>query len=81
MSTIRELAEEAITDADDLRAQLRAQMRGLVESGGRPYIKITVVNPETGEVGIEHHGFEPDLDLPGALREIADLIESTWLDA
>lgn len=51
-------------------------LRGLVESGGLPYIKITVVNPETGEFGIEHFGLGADVNLVGAFREIADAIEA-----
>lgn len=50
-------------------------LRGLVLSGGRPYILITVTDPETGASEVSGAGFEPEA-IPAALREIADLIEA-----
>lgn len=46
----------------------------LVRSGGYPYIKITLVDPETGGVEIEHQGLAEDVDLALAFQEIALLI-------
>jgi len=49
-------------------------LRPLVVSGGRPFILITVVEPEIGGVQVEHHGLNADVDLPLALQEIALLL-------
>jgi hypothetical protein len=64
--TIRDLANETLDQ--------QAELRGLVESGGYPYIKITITNPENGEVEIQHHGLAPDVDLAAAFQELALLI-------
>lgn len=52
----------------------RADLRGLVMSGGKPFILITVEDPETGEISLSHGGLGPEADLPAALQEIALLI-------
>lgn len=51
-----------------------SQLRGLVISGGRPYILITVTNEEGG-VELDSVGVEPDA-ISRALREIADLVDA-----
>jgi hypothetical protein len=49
--------------------------RGLVMSGGKPYILIVVEDPETGGVDVSHLGINPG-QVPFALRQIADLIDA-----
>lgn len=46
----------------------------LVRSGGQPYIKITIVDPETGGVQVEHAGLAEDVDLALAFQELALLV-------
>lgn len=53
-----------------------ATPEGLVRAGGHPYILITVVDPETGGVNVENLGIADDV-VPVALRQIADLLESS----
>jgi hypothetical protein len=70
MSTIRNLAEDALEQA----AEIRDELAELVRSGGYPYIKITLVEPETGLIEIEHHGLAEDVDLAAAFQQIGLLI-------
>ena len=49
--------------------------RGLVMSGGKPYILIVVESPEDGGVAVSSHGIEQAV-VPAALREIADLLDA-----
>lgn len=53
--------------------------RGLVMSGGKPYILIVVEDAETGGVDVTHLGIDPAL-VPEALRQIAGLLDAE-LDA
>lgn len=54
---------------DDDGAAKRA-LRELVVAGGRPYILVTVTEPETGGCELSYFGIEKD-NIPAALREIA----------
>jgi len=58
------------TDTDEM------DLTELVASGGYPYIKITLVDPERGGVEVMHHGLAPDVDLPEAFRQLAAVIEA-----
>lgn len=62
-------------DTDTDETPLAEQLAELVRSGGYPYIKITLVDPESGGVEIVHHGLRDDVDLVEAFRQLADLIE------
>ena len=62
-----------IVDTDTDETPL-ADLRGLVMSGGKPFILITVEDPATGEVSLTHGGLGPEAGLPAALQEIALLI-------
>jgi hypothetical protein len=48
--------------------------RDLVLAEGYPYILIKVVDPETGGVELTTHGFSAELDVAGALQELALLV-------
>lgn len=64
--------------ADDIDAEYasaEADLTGLVMTGGRPYILITLMEPEVGGVDVSHVGVDPEA-IPSALREIADLIDA-----
>jgi hypothetical protein len=50
-------------------------LRGLVVTGGKPYILIVLEEPESGGVDVSHLGIDPQV-IPEALRQIADLIEA-----
>jgi hypothetical protein len=52
----------------------------LVRSGGYPYIKITVVEPEQGGVRIDTAGLPDDVDLAEAFRQLAELIDGGALE-
>jgi hypothetical protein len=58
-------------DFDDVFPDLR----GLVVTGGKPYILIVLEEPESGGVDVSHLGIDPQV-IPEALRQIADLIEA-----
>jgi hypothetical protein len=49
--------------------------RGLVMSGGKPYILIVVEDPETGGVAVSHAGIDY-ARISDALRQIADLLDA-----
>ena len=70
---------ETLTVDDDFTADGvpldEVDLRGLVMSGGRPYILITLMEPEVGGVDVSHIGIDPAA-IPSALREIADLFEA-----
>lgn len=58
---------------EEERAEYKRQLRGLVEAGGHPYIRITFT-PE-GQAGIDALGLDAEA-IPVVLREIAELVES-----
>jgi hypothetical protein len=62
------------TPLDEVDEDATFDLRALTLAGGNPYILIAVEDPEVGGVRVTHHGFGPDLDLAGALQELALLI-------
>jgi len=71
---LTDVAEDLDLDVDDVDED-QLDLRGLVMSGGRPYILITLMEPEVGGVDVSHIGIDPAA-IPSALREIADLFEA-----
>lgn len=69
--------EMPLTVDDDKTADLdteRMDLRGLVMSGGKPYILIVVEDSETGGVQLTTGGFDEGLDLALVLQELALLV-------
>lgn len=70
---------ETLTVDDDFTADGvpldEVDFSGLVMTGGRPYILVTIMEPEIGGVDVSHLGIDPAV-VPSALREIADLLEA-----
>jgi hypothetical protein len=62
-------------EADALFEEVFPDLRGLVVTGGKPYILIVLEEPESGGVDVSHLGIDPQV-IPEALRQIADLIEA-----
>jgi hypothetical protein len=60
-----------MTEPDDTQP---LDLRNLVIAGGHPYILITLIEPETGGVEIDHFGLADDVDLAAALQELALLV-------
>lgn len=53
--------------------------RGLVLSGGKPYILMVVEDQETGEVSLSSAGVIRDA-VPLALRQLADQLEASIVE-
>lgn len=69
---LQEALDDALGLTDDVEEEL--DLTGLVMTGGRPYILITLMEPEVGGVDVSHVGIDPAL-IPTALRQIADLLD------
>jgi hypothetical protein len=64
----------------DEEAERLARLDDLVRSGGYPYIKISLIDPERGDVQIDTHGLREDLDLALAFEQMAGLIRAGALE-
>lgn len=55
--------------------QAVADLRGLVLSGGLPFLLLCVTDAEAGTVELTHAGIDPAV-IPAALRDIANQFEA-----
>jgi hypothetical protein len=71
---VTEILAEPEPAYDELDTE-ELDLTGLVMTGGRPYVLITLMEPEVGGIDVSHAGIDPTV-IPSALREIADLLDA-----